>query len=89
MSIHTSIKVSRKQAAAIVAAAMTRDEDLKELASYIMAKYTFNNVYALDDRDNEDIEATSDYGASFELSELLLIGGGIGPDFKVGAARSS
>jgi hypothetical protein len=36
----------------------------------------------------EDIEATGDAGASFELSELLLIGGGIGADFKVGAARS-
>ena len=54
MSIHTSIKVSRKQAAAIVATAMTRDEDLKELASYVMAKYTFNNIYGLDDSDNED-----------------------------------
>ena len=28
-------------------------------------------------------------GASFELSELLLIGGGVGPAFKVGAARSA
>lgn len=37
----------------------------------------------------QDIEATSDFGASFELSELLLIGGGIGADFKVGASRSA
>ena len=37
----------------------------------------------------EDIEATGDFGASFELSELLLIGGGIGADFKPGAARSA
>lgn len=37
----------------------------------------------------EDIEATDDFGASFELSELLLIGGGIGADFKPGAARSA
>lgn len=37
----------------------------------------------------EDVEATGDAGASFELSELLIIGGGIGPDFKVGAARSA
>lgn len=37
----------------------------------------------------EDIEATADFGASFELSELLLIGGGIGSAFKVGAARSA
>jgi len=36
----------------------------------------------------EDLEATGDAGPSFELSELLLIGGGIGADFKVGAARS-
>jgi hypothetical protein len=37
----------------------------------------------------EDIEAYGDFGASFELSELLLIGGGLGPDFKIGASRSS
>lgn len=36
-----------------------------------------------------DTEADGDYGASFELSELLLIGGGIGPGFKVGAARQA
>lgn len=37
----------------------------------------------------EDVEATADYGASFELSELLLTGGVLGPKFRVGAARSS
>lgn len=37
----------------------------------------------------QDVEATGDAGASFELSELLIIGGGLGPDFKVGAARSA
>lgn len=37
----------------------------------------------------EDVEATGDAGASFDLSELLLIGGGLGADFKVGASRSS
>lgn len=37
----------------------------------------------------QDIEATGDFGASFELSELLLLGGGLGPDFKLGAARSA
>lgn len=37
----------------------------------------------------EDVEATGDAGASFELSELLIIGGGLGPDFKVGTARSA
>lgn len=37
----------------------------------------------------EDVEAPDDFGASFELSELLIIGGGLGPDFKVGAARSA
>lgn len=36
-----------------------------------------------------DTEADGDFGASFELSELLLIGGGIGPGFKVGAARQA
>lgn len=36
-----------------------------------------------------DVEATGDFGASFELSELLLIGGGIGTDFKLGEARSA
>ncbi len=36
-----------------------------------------------------DTEADGDFGASFELSELLLIGGGIGPGFKVGADRSA
>ena len=36
-----------------------------------------------------DLEADGDFGASFELSELLLTGGGIGTDFKVGAARSA
>lgn len=37
----------------------------------------------------QDVEAFEDFGASFELSELLLIGGGLGPDFKLGAGRSS
>jgi hypothetical protein len=37
----------------------------------------------------QDTEAAGDFGASFELSEILLIGGGIGPAFKVGAARSA
>lgn len=36
-----------------------------------------------------DIEAAGDFGATFELSELLLIGGGIGTDFKIGAPRSA
>lgn len=37
----------------------------------------------------EDVEATGDFGASFELSELLIIGSVIGPDYKVGAGRSA
>lgn len=37
----------------------------------------------------EDVEATDAFGASFELSELLLSGGVLGPEFKMGAARSS
>jgi hypothetical protein len=37
----------------------------------------------------EDVEATEDFGASFELSELLLIGGVLGPRYPVGAARTS
>jgi hypothetical protein len=37
----------------------------------------------------EDIEDTADFGASFELSELLLIGGVLGPRYPVGAARTS
>lgn len=36
-----------------------------------------------------DTEADGNFGASFEISELLLIGGGIGPGFKVGAARQA
>jgi hypothetical protein len=36
----------------------------------------------------EDLEPTSEYGASFELSELLLVGGVLGPAFQPGAARS-
>lgn len=35
----------------------------------------------------QDLENVADFGASFELSELLLIGGGVGPAFKPGAAR--
>lgn len=35
----------------------------------------------------EDIEGGDDFGASFELSEILLVGGGLGPAFRVGAAR--
>lgn len=37
----------------------------------------------------EDVEATDDYGASFELSELLLIGGVLGAKHRVGAARQA
>jgi len=37
----------------------------------------------------EDVEPTAEFGASFELSELLLIGGVLTPDFKVGAARGN
>lgn len=36
----------------------------------------------------EDVESSGNFGASFELSELLLIGGVLGPSFPVGAARS-
>ncbi len=36
----------------------------------------------------EDVEAAGDYGACFELSELLLTGGVLGPMFHPGAARS-
>jgi hypothetical protein len=36
----------------------------------------------------EDIEETAQYGASFELSELLLIGGVLGPAFLPGASRT-
>ena len=35
----------------------------------------------------QDREDADDFGASFELSELLLIGGGVGRAFKPGAAR--
>lgn len=37
----------------------------------------------------EDVEATDDYGASFQLSELLIEGGVLGVRFRPGAARSS
>lgn len=37
----------------------------------------------------EDVEATTTYGAAYELSELLLIGGVIGPSFVPGAARQA
>jgi len=36
----------------------------------------------------EDLELAGDFGASFELSELLLVGGVLGPRFLPGAARS-
>ena len=36
----------------------------------------------------EDLELAGNYGASFELSELLLIGGILGERFRPGAARS-
>ncbi len=36
-----------------------------------------------------DLESDGNFGASFELSELLLVGAGIGPAFKTGAARSA
>lgn len=36
----------------------------------------------------EDVEPTAAYGASFELSELLLTGGMLGPAFRAGDARS-
>lgn len=36
----------------------------------------------------EDSEETAEFGAAYELSELLLIGGVLGPAFKVGEARS-
>jgi len=35
----------------------------------------------------EDIEDVTEYGASYQLSELLLIGGVLGPAFKLPAAR--
>jgi hypothetical protein len=35
----------------------------------------------------QDLEDADDFGASFELSELLLLGGGVGKAFKPGAAR--
>lgn len=37
----------------------------------------------------EDVEATSTFGAAFELSELLLTAGVLGPAFPVGPARSA
>lgn len=37
----------------------------------------------------EDVEATTDFGAAFELSELLLVGGVLGPQFPAGASRQS
>ena len=43
--------------------------------------------FLIEDRETGGVIAPT--GASFELSELLLIGGGVGPDFKVGAARSA
>lgn len=36
----------------------------------------------------EDVEDATDFGASFELTELLLIGGGLGSAFPLGAGRS-
>ena len=57
MGIHSSVALSRAKAAEIVASAIGNDEDLKELASYILAKYTLFNVYKLDEEDNADAEA--------------------------------
>jgi hypothetical protein len=37
----------------------------------------------------EDVEATTTFGAAFELSELLLTAGVLGPAFPVGPARSA
>jgi hypothetical protein len=37
----------------------------------------------------EDIEPTGTYGAAFELSELLLIGGVLGPRYPLSASRST
>lgn len=37
----------------------------------------------------EDFETAENFGASFELSELLLIGGVLGPKFRVGATRQN
>jgi hypothetical protein len=37
----------------------------------------------------QDVELTADFGASFELSELVITGGLKGPLYKLGAARSS
>lgn len=37
----------------------------------------------------QDVEQTSDFGAAFELSELVLKGGIKGPLFKLGATRSN
>lgn len=36
----------------------------------------------------EDVELAGNYGAGFELSELLLLGGVLGPKFQPGNARS-
>jgi len=36
----------------------------------------------------QDVELATDFGASFELTELLLIGGGLGSSFPIGSARS-
>src|SRR5262245_908306 len=43
--------------------------------------------FVIEDREAGGVNPAT--GAAFELSELLIIGGGIGPDFKPGAARSA
>jgi hypothetical protein len=37
----------------------------------------------------EDVEATTAFGAAFELSELAIVGGVLGPQFPTGAARQN
>ena len=37
----------------------------------------------------EDVEQTANYGGCFQLTELLLTGGVLGPKMRVGASRSS
>jgi hypothetical protein len=56
MSVYTSLTISRRKAAQIVAAAMGDDEELKELVNLVLEKHTLFNVYRLaaDGDPNED-----------------------------------
>ena len=67
MSAYTSLKISRRTVGALIAKAMSNDEDLRDMVNVLLEKHTLYNCYRITDgsEENEDERLHSILGLGY------------------------